>query len=148
MIEVRDPLADDQAAWRQLWEGYVIFQEAVLPEEITVATWRRILDPTSPIFARMAVLNGAVIGFAVSVLHEGSWVTAPICYLEDLFVAAPARGLGAGRALIDDLLAMSRAKGWSRLYWNTRTGNPARRLYDRFVLAEDTVRYRLDITGR
>jgi hypothetical protein len=38
-----------------------------------------------------------VIGFAMCVLHEGTWSTAPICYLEDLFVDAAERGAGPVR---------------------------------------------------
>jgi hypothetical protein len=38
-----------------------------------------------------------VIGFAMCILHEGTWSTAPICYLEDLFVDAAERGAGAGK---------------------------------------------------
>ena len=46
--------------------------------------------------------------------HEGTWIRGRDCYLEDLFVDADARGKGLGRALIDDLIATSKAKGWSR----------------------------------
>ena len=46
--------------------------------------------------------------------------------------------------MIEDLIALARARGWSRLYWHTQAGNvPARRLYDSFVRADDFVRYRL-----
>jgi GNAT superfamily N-acetyltransferase len=80
----------------------------------------------------------------VNVLHEGTWSTAPICYLEDLFVAPEARGGGIGRALIADLVERGKARGWSRLYWHTRAGNAqARQLYERFVAADDFCRYRL-----
>jgi GNAT superfamily N-acetyltransferase len=54
------------------------------------------------------------------------------------------RGRGLGRALIEDLIALGRARGWSRLYWHTRQGNAtARRVYDRFVKADDFVRYKM-----
>jgi ribosomal protein S18 acetylase RimI-like enzyme len=52
-----------------------------------------------------------------------------------------------GRALIADLLARAKERGWSRLYWHTRKGNaPARHLYDEFAVADDFVRYRLNLT--
>ncbi|MFP3617112.1 GNAT family N-acetyltransferase, partial [Paraburkholderia sp. SIMBA_050] len=50
---------------------------------------------------------------------------------------------GVGRRLIEDLVALGRARGWSRLYWHTRRDNPARKLYDTFVQADDFVRYQL-----
>ncbi len=143
-LVIRDPAPGDEAAWRLLWNGYLDFYEAQVPEETTAATWRRILAPDSGLFGRLAVSGGAPVGFTISVLHEGSWTAAPICYLEDLFVAPTRRGGGIGRALIDDLVARSRARGWSKLYWHTRASNAAaRRLYDTFAQADDFVRYRL-----
>jgi GNAT superfamily N-acetyltransferase len=102
------------------------------------------LAPGSGIVGRLAEENGSVVGFTVSVLHAGTWTKTPICYLEDLFVDPEIRGKGIGKALIEDLIAMARERGWSRLYWNTRASNAtARRLYDRFVQADDFVRYLL-----
>jgi GNAT superfamily N-acetyltransferase len=136
----------DEARWRQLWAGYNAHQDAVVPETVTAATWRRILDPAVPLFARVAVQDGIVAGFAVCVLHEGTWVTSPICYLEDLFVDQAHRRHGIGRALIDDLLALGRAHGWSRLYWHTDADNEtARRVYDSVTPVDKVVRYRLSI---
>ncbi len=140
---IRYPAAADEHAWRQLWADYNAFYETSIPEIVTVRTWQRILDPASAIFGRLAVVNGAVIGFSVSVLHEGTWTAAPICYLEDLFVDPKSRGRGFGRLLIQDLVGRARSKGWSQLYWHTRANNPARHLYDEFVVADDFVRYRL-----
>jgi GNAT superfamily N-acetyltransferase len=144
---IRDPEPDDEAAWRRLWAGYVAFYEADVSEAVTAGTWARLLDPNSGMIGRLAVLDGAVAGFTVSVLHSGSWTLAPTCYLEDLFVDPGARGHGLGRALIDDLVALGRARGWSRLYWHTKAGNEtARRLYDRYAEADDFVRYRMFLT--
>ncbi len=143
-MTIRDPIAADEAGWRRLWAGYLAFYGEDLPEAVTAATWRRILDPTSTIFARLAERDGRLVGTTVNVLHEGTWSAAPICYLEDLFVAPEARGAGIGRALISDLIAVGKVRGWSRLYWHTKSGNSeARRLYDRFVAADDFCRYRL-----
>jgi len=106
------------------------------------------LDRASPIFGRLAVANDAVTGFSISVLHEGTWVIAPICYLEDLFVAPKFRGQGLGRMLVADLVQHARMNGWSRLYWHTRDSNPARRLYDEFTKADDFVRYKLNLPDK
>jgi GNAT superfamily N-acetyltransferase len=145
-IIIRDARAADEAAWRELWAGYLTFYEADVPPETTAHTWARILDPAAPVFCRLAERAGAVVGFSVCILHEGTWVTAPICYLEDLFVTEAARGVGLGRMLIEDVIAQGRAKGWSRLYWHTDANNTAaRRLYDQFTVADDFVRYRLVI---
>jgi GNAT superfamily N-acetyltransferase len=142
-IALRDPVGADEVSWRQLWSDYNAFYEATVPEAVTAATWQRILDPESAIFSRLAIIDATVIGFSVSVLHDGTWTTAPICYLEDLFVDPRYRGLGCGRLLIQDLIDRAKSRGWSRLYWHTRSENPARRLYDEFASADDFVRYRL-----
>jgi GNAT superfamily N-acetyltransferase len=142
-ISLRDPLPTDEADWRALWAAYNAFYEAPIPERVTARTWQRILDPASPIFGRLATVKDRAAGFSVSVLHEGTWTIAPICYLEDLFVAPELRGQGIGRMLIADLVKRCQAHGWSRLYWHTRADNSARRLYDEFAAADDFVRYRL-----
>jgi GNAT superfamily N-acetyltransferase len=143
-VEVREAGPADEARWRELWSRYVAFYRAAVPPEVTHYTWSRILDPASPLLCRVALLDGEVVGFCVCVVHEGTWVAAPICYLEDLFVDEAARGSGAGRALIDDLLALARVRGWSRLYWMTQAANTrARALYDSYRRAEDLVCYRL-----
>jgi len=140
---IRDPAPTDEMAWRRLWSEYNAFYQASIPETVTARTWQRILDPTSPsIFGRLAVADDEVAGFSVSVLHDSTWTIAPVCYLEDLFVAPRFRGRGCGRLLIQDLVDYAQSKGWSRLYWHTRASNPARRLYDEFANADDFVRYR------
>jgi GNAT superfamily N-acetyltransferase len=145
-LVIRDPAPDDEGAWRHLWVGYCAFYETDVSEAVTAGTWARMLTQGSPLSGRIAEWEGKVTGFTISVLHEGSWTLAQICYLEDLFVAPEARGHGIGRALIADLLARAKERGWSRLYWHTREGNaPARRLYDEFAVADDFVRYRLSL---
>jgi GNAT superfamily N-acetyltransferase len=145
---IRGPAATDEAAWRTLWAGYNAFYKTSIPEAVTANTWRRILDPASAIFARLAIVDSEVVGFATSVLHEGTWSIAPVCYLEDLFVAPHFRSRGLGRLLIQDLVDRAKVSGWARLYWHTRADNPARRLYDEFALADDFVRYRLIFPDR
>lgn len=144
--ELRDARPDDEAAWRALWAGYLDFYRTELTEAVTADTWRRILDPASRLFCRLAVHDGQAVGFAVCVMHEGTWSPAPVCYLEDLFVAPAARGLGVGAALIQELVDRGRREGWRRLYWHTQGDNAAaRRLYDRFAAADGFVRYDIDL---
>ncbi|MBM3561694.1 MAG: GNAT family N-acetyltransferase [Alphaproteobacteria bacterium] len=146
MTLVRDIRDADAEDWRRLWDGYNDFYETSVPAEVTENTLRRLLDPTSSLIGRIAEVDARVVGFSVSVLHESSWTSSPLCYLEDLFVDPTIRGEGVGRALIQDLIDLGRARGWSQLYWVTRANNEAaRRLYDRFVQADNFVRYRLTL---
>lgn len=139
---IRAADANDESAWRALWDGYCAFYGVEIPGEVTATTWARVLDPGSAVASLLAFDGERALGFANYVVHPYTWGTQPACYLEDLFVAGEARGAGAGGALIAALLALGRAAGWGRLYWMTREGNAtARRLYDRFAERDDFVRY-------
>ncbi|HVZ42809.1 MAG TPA: GNAT family N-acetyltransferase [Ramlibacter sp.] len=139
---IRAALPSDEPVWRALWRGYCDFYSVPLPPEATQRTWQRILDPDSAVMCIVAEIDGRVRGFANCVVHENTWETQPVCYLEDLFVAEEARRHGVGSALIEWLRNAMRAEGWARIYWMTREDNTrARRLYDRFTQADGFVRY-------
>ncbi len=139
---IRAALPSDEAAWRRLWRAYCDFYEADVGDEVTDRTWKRILDPDSAVMCLVAEVEGQVYGFANCVVHENTWESQPVCYLEDLFVTPPARGHGLGRALLEWLRNAMRPEGWARLYWMTKADNAqARRLYDAFAQADGFVRY-------
>lgn len=145
-MQIRDCEAGDYAAWRHLWEGYLAFYNVRLDEAVTAQTWARLMDAASPVKARLAVQGGAVLGFAIHHHHPSTWVMGEDGYLEDLYVDAAARGQGAGRALIDDLLALGRMRGWARVYWHTDASNArARALYDSYAPSDGHIRYRLTL---
>ena len=146
MMDIRDATPADEAAWRALWQGYLDFYRHPLPQAVTDFTWARLMDPASALKARLAVAEGAVLGFAIHQHHPSSWVLGDDGYLEDLFVSAAARGRGAGRALIEDLYAIARARGWHRVYWMTEiTNTAARKLYDSLAPCDDHIRYRREL---
>ena len=80
-IVIRDPVPDDEGAWRNLWAGYCAFYETKVPEAVTAATWARMLTPGSQLFGRLAEWKGEVAGLTISVLHASTWTLARICYL-------------------------------------------------------------------
>jgi GNAT superfamily N-acetyltransferase len=141
-VVIRSALPADEEVWQSLWRGYCSFYDMRMADEVTRRTWTRILDPDSAIMCIVAEVDGQVYGFAHCVVHENTWETQPVCYLQDLYVLPSARGKGIGSALLDWLRNAMRAEGWSRLYWLTREGNvTARRLYDGFAQVDDFVRY-------
>lgn len=146
MTDIRDATPADEGAWRGLWQQYLDFYEVSLSAQVTDRTWARMMDDASPLRGRLAFLDGRMVGFALHMHHPSTWVMGDDCYLEDLFLAPDARGKGLGRALIDDLIAIARAKGWHRLYWHTDEGNTtARKLYDQFVTSDGHIRYRMTL---
>jgi GNAT superfamily N-acetyltransferase len=145
---IRDATAQDRDAWQVLWQGFLTYYEIDLDPAITAFTWKRLMDPASPMKLRLAVVDGVPLGFAIHQHHPSTWVMGDDGYLEDLFVAPEARGKGLGRALINDLMEIGRASGWHRLYWHTDHDNEtARKLYDSFVPTDGNIRYRLSLKG-
>jgi len=145
-LEIRDVRPEDEQAWRKLWDAYLAFYKVTLDPEITVLTWKRILDPLSAVSMRVAEVDGELAGFAIFLSHLSTWVRNNDCYLEDLYLDERFLGQRIGRALMDDLIAICRKNGWERLYWHTDEGNVrARKLYDSYVKVDGHVRYRMRI---
>jgi GNAT superfamily N-acetyltransferase len=135
--------ARDEERWRVLWDGYNRFYERQLPDTVTQRTWAQIMDPASPVHAIVAeCAAGRVIGIANYVIHESTSTLHPVCYLQDLFVDPEYRATGAGRQLIDWLVAEMSKQHWSRLYWHTKENNyRARGLYDKYTPHSGFLRY-------
>ncbi len=143
-VTVRDATAADETVWRRLWEEFLAYYGVNLTEAVTDHTWGRLMLPACALKARLAEVDGVVVGFAIHQHHPSTWVLGDDCYLEDLFVCPESRRAGVGRALIEDLIVLARARGWQRLYWNADQNNaPARRLYDSFTKDDGHLRYRL-----
>ena len=142
-LTVRDAKPADEGEWRGMWQGYCAFYGVDVPTDVTDSVWSRIMDIKAPIYGLVAESEGGqVLGFVNYVLHQYTWGTGSVCYLEDLFVKPEARGQGVGRALMDSLIDRARANSWARVYWDTETSNKtARTLYDKYCLADDFVRY-------
>lgn len=147
-IHVRRLVAADRAAWDRLWAGYLKFYEEDVDGRVTEVVFGRLVDPGwSQQRGYVAEVEGEVVGIAHVGLQPSTWSTALDCYLEDLYVAPSARGDGAGRALIEHLVAEGREVGWRKVHWLTDTDNAtARRLYDEVGELADQVRYTIDVT--
>ncbi|MDO6965551.1 GNAT family N-acetyltransferase [Rhizobium alvei] len=143
---IRDARPGDLSEWMPLWQGYCEFYGVEIEPQITMATWARILDPMCELTCRVAEVGGNMVGFAHHHTHLTTWDTRPVAYLEDLFVSPTARGLRVGQALLDDLLALGRQKGWASVYWITAEDNEtARRLYDHYTKRDQFVRYAITL---
>lgn len=87
------------------------------------------------------------IGFAVYFYTYSTWQGKKGLYLEDLYVTPEARGLGAGKMLLQKLaqIAVDNDCGryeWSVLDWNT----PSIEFYEKMgaVAQSEWIRYRMD----
>jgi GNAT superfamily N-acetyltransferase len=141
---VRAVQPNDELRWRGLFQQYVLFYEASVPDDVVALTWQRILTRADGLAGFVSLDDcGAINGFAVTVMHRSSWSPTWYCYLEDLFVDPACRGAGVGRALIEAVYADADARGASRTYWATQaTNSTARALYDRIGNLTPFVQYR------
>jgi GNAT superfamily N-acetyltransferase len=145
-ITVRPVRADEREAWEPLWSGYLGFYETVVRPEVTDMTWRRLHDPSEPMHVLGAFLDERLIGIVHYLFHRSTWTVGDYCYLQDLFTAADARGLGAGRALVEAVYEQARAAGASRVYWLTHESNAiARSLYDTLADRPGFIQYRRNL---
>lgn len=140
---IRPLTAADRNSWAPLWQGYLDFYKTELAPEITDVTWNRLLDPDEDMHCLVAENDaGEMIGIVHYLYHRVTWAVADRCYLEDLFVAAAARGTGAGRALIEAVYAAADERGADQVYWLTQDFNEeGRRLYDRVGRLTPFIKY-------
>jgi GNAT superfamily N-acetyltransferase len=142
---VRSLRPEDRQQWQPLWDGYNLFYERVLPGEITEVTWARFFDADEPVFAAVAERDGEVVGLVHYLYHRNTTMIEDICYLQDLFTAPEARGMGVGRALIEHVYGEAAAAGLSRVYWQTHEANRARKLYGQVAELTPFRRYVKDL---
>ena len=141
---IRDISPRDRAQWAVLWQGYLEFYGVPdMAPEITERTWARFFDPAEPVFAMVAEEGGVLLGLVHYIFHRNTWCLDDVCYLEDLFTAAAARGKGVGRALIETVYEKAKAKNATRVYWMThKTNTTAQALYEKMAENTGFIQYR------
>jgi len=142
-LEIRPIVPDDRPAWGDLWRAYLDFYETTLPEAVYDTTFGRLLSPDHPdqngLIAR---LDGRAVGLVHYIYHAHNWRVEQVCYLQDLYAAPEARGMGIGRALIEAVYARADADGRPAVYWMTQEFNTtARQLYDRIATVTPFIKY-------
>ena len=126
-LTIRPVSRQDYAQWLPLWDGYNAFYgrsgATALAAEITAMTWARFFDAYEPVHALVAESGGELLGLTHYLYHRSTTAIEPVCYLQDLFTSAAARGKGVGRALINGVYEQARLAGSPRVYWQTHQTN-------------------------
>lgn len=143
----REIAKTDYVQWLPLWDGYNNFYgrsgPTALPDDITATTWARFFDEMEPVHCLVAEQDGRLIGLTHYLFHRSTTSVAPICYLQDLFTSAAARGKGVGQMLIEAVSQRAKEAGAARVYWQTHETNQiARSLYDRVAEKSGFIVYR------
>jgi GNAT superfamily N-acetyltransferase len=142
-IDIRPLRPNERADWEPLWTAYLDFYRAAVSREVYDTTWARLNDPDEPMALLGGYGDGRLLGIVHYLFHRSCWTVGNYCYLQDLFVAQPARGKGLGRALIEAVNDKARAAGASRVYWLTHETNAtARALYDTLADRPGFIQYR------
>jgi len=144
---IRDIARTDYVQWLPLWDGYNHFYgrsgPTALSDEITATSWARFFDEMEPVHCLVAEQDGRLVGLTHYLFHRSTTAIGPVCYLQDLFTSADARGKGVGRALIEAVYQRAREAGAVRVYWQTHeTNHVAQSLYDRVAEKSGFIIYR------
>lgn len=114
---------------QQLAEYERLAHEAVATQDDLTAA---LFGPHPVAEVLIAELHDKACGFALFFKTFSTFLGKPGIYLEDLFVAPDARGMGVGTALLRALAQIVLERGYGRLEWAVLNWNaPAIRVYER-----------------
>nr|WP_171639328.1 GNAT family N-acetyltransferase [Ruegeria sp. HKCCD6157] len=142
-LTIRTLRAEDKSQWADMWRDYLAFYETALPDDVYETTFSRLLgDDPQDFSCFVAEQNGALVGLTHYLFHRHAWKVEKVCYLQDLFARAEARGAGVGRALIQAVYDEADRQGAPSVYWLTQEFNhTARKLYDRIGTLTPFIKY-------
>lgn len=142
--KVRALKTGDFENWLTLWRGYQTFYEVDL-SSVTDNTFARLVssEADTPCGLVYENDNAELLGLSHYLFHSTTWSPKKRCYLNDLYTAKNARGLGVGRALIEATAQKSVEADSDQLYWLTHELNlDGRRLYDKVAKFTQFVKYK------
>ena len=96
------------------------------PDAVTATEEGLLRDGFGPnpiYYCLIADRDGQPAGFALYFFNYSTWKGCPGIYLEDIFVHPEFRGLGIGKALLQQVASIAVQKGCPRLQWEVLDWN-------------------------
>ena len=142
-INIRRLVKEDHVSWKELFQGYLEFYEAKIPEQVQEKSFQALCDPDQiDRYGLIAETQGEVLGIANIIIHAHNWHAGNVTYLQDLFVQPHCRGQGVGRALIAQIYKDADEEKRPYVYWLTQSFNhDARKLYDQVASLTPFIKY-------
>lgn len=124
-VTIRPVEESDLDQWQQLWEKYLIFYKAKLPEGIAEFNFKRFLDPQVKMWSALAIDSDTnrAIGMVNYFTHIQTWDFKDKLLLNDLYVDEDCRLKGVGKKLIEFVYNEADKMGAPQVYWNTDFDN-------------------------
>lgn len=139
---VRPVVASEFEQWAALYRGYRAFYELVPDERVIERVWGWISDDAHEVTAFVASSGERLLGLAHFRRFARPSSGTEGIFLDDLFTAPDARGLGVARALLGELASLAARENRSVVRWITAEDNSrARALYDGVATATRWVTY-------
>lgn len=135
---IRPAVVSDCEAMIQLIKELAVFEKE--PESVTVTMdhFREAGFGANPVwYAFVAEVQGKITGMALYYIRYSTWKGKRI-YLEDLVVNEAYRGMGIGKALLQQLIYFAKQNGYSGMMWQVLDWNTnAIEFYKQFDVAFD-----------
>jgi GNAT superfamily N-acetyltransferase len=150
-LQIRDAIKADAGVILAFITELAIYEKAEHEVKASVADIERSLfEEPSPAKALICELDGVPIGYAIYFLSYSTWQGRKGLYLEDLYVSASHRGVGAGKALLRYLAKIAHDTGCGRFEWSVLDWNQPAIDFYKSIGAEpqdEWVRYRMEGEG-
>ena len=147
-MRIRALRSNDREQWELLLRAYAAFYGTATSSQSEATVWSWIFDEHNDFWCDLAVDHSqSIIGFVQYQLMHRSLSGAMVCYLSDLYVDPQSRGNGAGRAMIDHVIAFAQTRDVANVRWLTQELNyTGRQLYDTYTKKSDFILYSLPVT--
>lgn len=131
-LTIRTATVEDASTLLHFINELAIYENAEHEVDASIESIQSsIFNENSHVHALICELEGQAIGIAIYFFNYSTWLSKPGLYLEDLYVSAAHRGIGAGKLLLQHMANIAIEKGCGRFEWSCLDWNqPSRDFYE------------------